>query len=76
MQQWKHGWKGRTRRGRITPKIRFPQSVWIKRGYSYLSAPDLHSDIDIKIFMDVPSNLDVSLGDDSAASKVCKITLL
>ena len=87
---------------RIASTIHFPQSVWTKYGYSCLSALDVHSDTDIKIFMDVSSipeprlnqsslfanRLSVlylnqrrlkafmSLGDDSEASKVCKITLL
>ena len=76
LDKWQDRLSAKDRRGRITPKIRFPQSVWIKRRYSYLSAPDLHSDIDITIFMDAPSNSDVSLDDNSTASKVCKITLL
>ena len=76
LDKWQDRLSAKDRRRRIATTIRFPQSVWIKRGYSYLSAPDLHSDIDITIFMDAPSNPDVSLDDDSTASKVCKITLL
>ena len=76
LDKWQDRLSAKDRRRRIAPTIRFPQSVWIKRGYSYLSAPDLHSDIDITIFMDVQSNPDVSLDDDSTVSKVCKITLL
>ena len=76
LYKWQDRLSAKDRRRRIAPTIRFPQSLWIKRGYSYLSAPDLHSDIDITIFMDAPSNPDVSLDDDSTASKVCKITLL
>lgn len=40
---------------RIASTIHFPQSVWTKYGYSSLSALDVHSDTDIKIFMDVSS---------------------
>lgn len=40
---------------RIASTIHFPQSVWTKYGYSWLSALDVHSDTDIKIFMDVSS---------------------
>lgn len=40
---------------RIASTIHFPQSVWTKYGYSCLSALDVHSDTDIKIFMDVSS---------------------
>ena len=76
LYKWQDRLSAKDRRRRIAPTIRFPQSLWIKRGYSYLSAPDLHSDIDITIFMDAQSNSDVSLDDDSTASKVCKITLL
>ena len=86
---------------RFGKTIRFPQFVWTKHAYYCLSSLDLHSDINMTIFMDVssnpgPSNLSslfssgliflylnsrslkasVSYGDDSATSKVCKITLL
>lgn len=40
---------------RIASTIHFPQSVWTKYGYSCLSALDIHSDTNIKIFMDVSS---------------------
>ena len=67
LYKWQDRLSAKDRRRRIAPMIRFPQSLWIKRGYSYLSAPDLHSDIDITIFMDAPSNPDVSLDNDSTS---------
>ena len=63
--------------GRIMKgKIGAAMETWLEGENNLDKWQDRLSDIDITIFMDVPSNPDVSLDDDSTASKVCKITLL
>ena len=63
--------------GRIMKgKIGTAMETWLEEENNLDKWQDRLSDINITIFMDLPSNPDVSLDDDLTASKVCKITLL